>query len=227
MRLSDERVFNIIRERRKKSALNTDGPDDLLGMLLAARDEETGESLIDQELRDEVTTFIGAGNETTAVTLAWTWYLLSKHPDVERKLHAELDQVLGGRMPTAQDVPNLPYTRMIIEETMRLYPAAWAIGRGIESDDEIGGYQIKKGAMMMVVSPYVTHRRPDIWDNPEGFEPERFTRTGGRTSTLRLLPVWRWPASMYWQYLCPDGSPACLSNGRPKISAALDSLLYG
>ena len=173
VRLSDERVFSIIRERRKKLVPNTEGPDDLLGMLLAARDEETGEGLNDQELRDEVTTFIGAGNETTAVTLAWAWYLLSKHPEVGRKLHAELDAVLAGRPPGVADLPQLPYSRMIIEETMRLYPAAWAIGRGIVEDDVIGRFKIKKGGIM-VVSPYVTQRRPDIWDNPEGFEPERF-----------------------------------------------------
>ena len=119
VRLSDERVFRIIRERRKKIALNTDGPNDLLGMLLDARDEETGEGLSDQELRNEVTTFIGAGNETTAVTLAWAWYLLSKHPEVGRKLYAELDTVLGGREPSVEDLPQLSYTRMIIEETMR------------------------------------------------------------------------------------------------------------
>ena len=87
------------------------------------RGEETGEGLTDQELRNEVTTFIGAGNETTAVTLAWAWYLLSKHPEAARKLHAELDTVLGGRAPSAQDLPQLPYTRMILEETMQLYPA--------------------------------------------------------------------------------------------------------
>ena len=170
MRLSDDNVFSIINERRQT------GKDtgDLLSMLLAARDEETGEGLNDQELRDEVMTFLGAGNETTAVTLTWAWYLLSKHPDVERRLHAELDVVLGGRTPTVEDVANLTYTRMIIDETLRLYPAAWAIGRGIVDDDEIGGYRIKKGAMMLL-SPYVTHRRSDIWDNPEGFDPEWFT----------------------------------------------------
>ena len=137
-RLSDENVLSIIRERRKNLDEKGEGPSDLLGMLLAAGDEETGERLNDQELRDELTTFIGAGNETTAVTLTWVWYLLSKHPDVRVKLHAELDEVLEGRMPTAEDVPNLPYTRMIIEETMRLYPAAWAIGRGIAEDYMIG-----------------------------------------------------------------------------------------
>ncbi len=170
MRLSDNNVFSIINERRQT------GKDtgDLLSMLLAARDEETGEGLNDQELRDEVGTFLGAGNETTAVSLTWAWYMLSKHPDVERRLHAELDAVLGGRTPTVEDVGTLIYTRMIIDETMRLYPPAWAMSRGIVDDDEIGGFCIKKGAVMML-SPYVTHRRPDIWDNPEGFDPERFT----------------------------------------------------
>ncbi len=170
MRLSSDNVSQIIKDRRQTGAET----GDLLGMLLAARDEDTGEGLSDQELRDEVLTFLGAGNETTAVTLTWAWYLLSTHPDIERKLHAELHDVLGGRIPTADDAPNLPYTRMIIDETLRLYPAAWAMSRGVVDDDDIGGYRIRKGAIM-VLSPYVTHRRPDVWDSPEGFDPERFT----------------------------------------------------
>ena len=170
MRRADDNVFNIINQRRQT------GKDtgDLLSMLLAARDEETGAGLTNQEPSDEVGTFLGAGNETTAVTPTRAWYMLSKHLDVERRLHAELDAVLGGRTPTVEDVANRTYTRMIIDETLRLYPAAWAIGRGIVDDDEIGDYRIKKGTII-VLSPYVTHRRPDIWDNPEGFDPERFT----------------------------------------------------
>ena len=147
---------------------------DLLSMLIAARDEETGEGLTDLQIRDEVGTFLGAGHETTAVTLAWVWYLLSKHPEVERKLHAEISEVLEGRIPTVADIPQLSYTRMVIQETMRLYPPAWAMSRGIVNDDEIGGYKIQAGSLM-ALSPYITHRHTDFWDNPEGFDPERFT----------------------------------------------------
>jgi cytochrome P450 len=128
-------------------------------MLLEARDEETGEGLSNTQLRDEVGTFLTAGHETTAMTLAWTWYMLSKHTAVEHKLHTELAEVLGGRLPTAADIPQLTYTRMVIQEVMRLYPAAWAMTRGIINNDKINGYPIKAGTIM-VLSPYVTHRHP-------------------------------------------------------------------
>ena len=166
----DAITYQVIEEHRRGEVQS----DDLLGMLLEARDEETGEGLSNTQLRDEVGTFLLAGHETTAMTLAWTWYMLSKHTAVEHKLHAELAAVLGGRLPTAADIPQLPYTRMVIQEVMRMYPAAWAMTRGIIEDDEIGGYPIKAGAIM-ILSPYVTHRHPDFWDNPEGFDPERFT----------------------------------------------------
>ena len=166
----DAVAYRLIAEHRQAETEYAD----LLSMLIAARDEETGEGLNDQQIRDEVGTFLGAGHETTAVTLAWTWYLLSKHPEVERKLHAEVDAVLEGRVPTIADIPQLSYTKMVIQETMRLYPPAWALSRGILNDDEIDGYRIPAGALM-ALSPYVTHRHADFWDNPEGFDPERFT----------------------------------------------------
>ena len=166
----DSVSYRLIAERRKAA---TDSGD-LLSMLIAARDEETGQGLNDRQIRDEVGTFLGAGHETTAVTLAWVWYLLSKHPSVERQVHAEVDAVLGGRTPTVEDIPRLAYTRLVIQETLRLYPPAWGMSRGIADNDEIDGYPIPAGALM-VLSPYVTHRHPAFWDNPEGFEPERFT----------------------------------------------------
>jgi cytochrome P450 len=170
VRESDEVVYQIIHDRRQS---DTDRGD-LLSMLLAARDEETGEGLSDKELRDEVQTFLGAGNETTAVTLAWAWYLLSRHPEVDRQLRAELSTVLGDRVPTFADLPQLQYTRMIIDETLRLYPPAWAMLRSTIGEDEIGGYHIPAKALV-ILSPYVTQRRTDFWQNPEGFDPERFT----------------------------------------------------
>ncbi len=166
----DAITYQVIEEHRRGET----NSDDLLSMLLEARDEETGEGLSNTQLRDEVGTFLTAGHETTAMTLAWTWYMLSKHTAVEHKLHAELAEILGGRLPTAADIPQLTYTRMLIQEVMRLYPAAWAMTRGIMNDDEIGGYPIQAGTIM-ILSPYVTHRHPDFWQNPEGFDPERFT----------------------------------------------------
>jgi cytochrome P450 len=173
----DEVVYQIIAERRAGSA----DRDDLLSMLLHARDEETGESMNDQQLHDEVITLLLAGHETTAVTLNWTWFLLSTHPDVERRLHAELGTVLGGRPPSTDDLPNLPYTRMIIEEAMRLYPPAWAILRRAIGGDQIGPYRVPAGTSIFI-SPYAMHRHPGFWENPEAFDPERFTpeRSAGR-----------------------------------------------
>ena len=169
-RTLDQVVYNTIEERRRAG---TD-QGDLLSMLLLARDEETGTGMSDTLLRDEVMTILVAGHETTAVALSWTWYLLAQHPEVERRLHAELDAVLGGRTPTFEDLPSLPYTKMVIEETMRLYPPAWGMVRQAREADEIGGYHIPANSIIAIVQ-YVTHRHQDFWDRPEEFDPERFT----------------------------------------------------
>lgn len=176
-RVLDGTVDRIIRQRR--AGVGDRG--DLLSMLLEARDEETGQGMDDRQMRDEVLTLLLAGHETTANTLAWTWYLLSMHPAVARELRRELQKVLGGRAPTVDDLPNLPYTRMVIEESMRLYPPAWVLSRNAIHADRIGGYDIPAGAAV-ILSPYVTHRRAAFWDNPEGFDPERFDpeRSAGR-----------------------------------------------
>lgn len=166
----DQIVYRIIETRRQSSADHAD----LLGMLMTARDEETGGSMTNTQLRDEVMTLFLAGHETTALLLSWTWALLSWHPDVRRRAQEEVARVLGDRMPTAEDVARLPYLGMILAETLRLYPPAWAIPRRPLAGDEIRGYRIPAGCTVLV-SPYVTHRHPDFWDNPEGFDPERFT----------------------------------------------------
>ncbi len=173
----DQTVDAIIQQRRQQP----EDRGDLLSMLLEARDAETGAGMDDRQLHAEVLTLLIAGHETTAVALGWTWYLLSEHPLAERKLHAELAAVLGGRAPTVDDLPNLPYTRMVIEESLRLYPPAWTFSRASIADDEIGGYHIPKKSMVLV-SPYTTHRHPDFWERPEVFDPERFTpeRSEGR-----------------------------------------------
>ena len=172
-RTVDEAVNAIIRERKLKG---DDGTiyGDLLDMLLGMRDEESGEGMTHEQLRDEVMTLLLAGHETTAGMLTWAWYLLSKHPEVARRLHSELDSVLGGRLPTAADLPNLTWTRMILDETLRLYPPIWMTNRLALGEDEIDGYRIPPGAIVAVV-PWVTHRLPEFWENPEGFDPERFS----------------------------------------------------
>jgi cytochrome P450 len=165
-------VYAIIEERRKQPVDTNTG--DLLGMLLSAQEEETGEGMSDQQLRDEVLTLLLAGHETTAAALSWTWYLLSQHPEVECRLHAELDTVLGGRLPTVEHLDTLPYTRMVIQEALRLYPPAFGFTRFAVAEDEIGGYPIPVNSVMFL-SAYCTHRHPAFWEEPEVFDPERFT----------------------------------------------------
>jgi cytochrome P450 len=149
-------------------------PRDLLSRLLAARDEETGGGMSPQEVRDQVVTIFMAGHETTAVALSWTWYLLSQHPAVEARLHAELDGALGGRTPRHDDLAKLAYARSVIEEAMRLYPPAHTLSRVAIGDDEVLGRRIPKGAQV-VIAPWLVHRNPKLWDDPERFDPERFS----------------------------------------------------
>jgi cytochrome P450 len=147
---------------------------DLLSMLLSARDEETGEGMTDEQLRVEVTTFLLAGQETTSLALTWTWCLLSQHAGPQRRLEEEIDNVLGGRPPEYADLANLPYTRMVIDEAMRLFPPAWGFSRQALADDELGGYRLPRGWLAFVI-PYVLHRLPAFWQDPETFDPDRFT----------------------------------------------------
>ena len=178
-RVLDALVYRVISERRRAGMRAA--AVDLLDMFLQARDADTGEGMSDQQLRDEVMTFVLAGHETTAVTLAWAWYLLSQHSTVEDRLRAEVRDVLGTRTPTMDDVPRLPYARAVIEETMRLYPAVSMISRQSYGEDEIGGYHIPANTVIMM-SPYVTHRNPTWWERPDEFDPERFMpgRENGR-----------------------------------------------
>jgi cytochrome P450 len=162
----------------------------------------------DRQLRDEVMTLFLAGHETTANALTWTWYLLSTHPEIERRLEMELAAGLGGRTPTLADLSQLTYIGMVIQEAMRLYPPAWIIGRNALEADQIGGYDIPAGSTV-VLSPYVTHRHPDFWVNPEGFDPERFTpeRSRGRP---------------YFAYFPFGGGPRlCLGNNFALLEARL------
>ncbi len=166
----DEVVYRLIRAHREV------GRDrgDLLSMLLLARDEEGGTgTMTDRQLRDEAMTILLAGHETTAVALAWTFYLLAQDRAAEAALHDELDSVLRGAPPSAEDVRRLPYTEMVLSESMRLYPPAWAIGRRALEPLPLGGYELRPGDAA-VMSQWVVHRDPELWPDPLRFDPLRF-----------------------------------------------------
>ncbi len=165
----DKTIYRIIDERRATG----EDRGDLLSMLLLAQDTEgDGGGMTDTQIRDEAMTIFLAGHETTANALSWTWYLLSQHPEIEARFHREVD-ALGPRLPRPDDLANLPYTRMILAESMRLYPPAWAVGRRAINDFEAGGYRIPARSMV-IMSQYITHRDPRFHPDPERFDPERW-----------------------------------------------------
>jgi cytochrome P450 len=170
-------VFRIIADRRQTGR----DESDLLSMFLSARDEETGESMNDRQLRDEVMTMLLAGHETTSLALSWTYYLLSQHPDVEQRIAEEVDRVVGDERPAFAHLDRLSATKRAIEESLRLYPPAWGFSRLSLADDEIGGYRVPKGSIVFLI-PFVVHRRPALWPDPERFDPDRFApdRESGR-----------------------------------------------
>jgi cytochrome P450 len=165
----DAVAYKILEERKRDAAPR----NDLLAMLLEARDEETGEGMTDEQVRDEMVTLIAAGHETTASTLAWTFYHLGKRPDVARGVVREVREVLGDRAPTLADLPQLDYTRRVIEEAMRLHPAVTGVERVANEDDVIDGYHVPKGALIAVMM-WTLHRNPEYFPNPNHFDPDRF-----------------------------------------------------
>jgi cytochrome P450 len=166
----DRAVDQLISNRAREP---NDKPRDLLARLVAARDSETNGSMTAKEVRDEVVTIFMAGHETTAQALTWTWYLLSLHPSVEAKLHEELTTVLNGRTPQYEDITNLRYTRMVIEESMRLYPPAHTMAREPIAPDYLLGHRIPAGAIVLIV-PWLLHRKASLWNQPHRFNPDRF-----------------------------------------------------
>jgi cytochrome P450 len=198
-------IYGMIEQRRKSQ---DESREDLLSTLLAARDEENGKGMTDEQVRDEVMTIFLAGHETTANTLSWTWYLLSNHPEVERKMWMELDEVLQGRKVKSADIEQLPYLQQIIWESMRLYPAVWAINREVVEEVEIGGQLYKPGDTLMM-SQYVMHRKPKYYEQPEQFKPERFAG-----DLLKSIPS--------FAYFPFGGGPrVCIGNQFALMEAAL------
>jgi cytochrome P450 len=167
--LLDSVVLRVIESRRRS------GPaaNDLLDLLLAARDEESGTGMSDQQLKDEVLTLLFAGHDTTTAALSWAWYLLARHPEVQEALHSEVAGHLAGRTPRAEDLPHLPLATAVFEEAIRLYPPAPGLARQSVGPDEIQGYPIPAKAIVMP-SQWITHRHPAYWDGPDQFRPERF-----------------------------------------------------
>ncbi|SEM97260.1 Cytochrome P450 [Mesobacillus persicus] len=176
----DEVLFSIIGNRRQE-----DSPkEDLLGILMAAREENHGTGMTDQQLRDELMTIFLAGHETTANALSWTLYLLSQHPEVEEKLHKEIDSIIGTETLNPEHFQMLTYTQNVIWESLRLYPPAYVIGRQVDEDVEIGGFLFKKGETVFM-SQYVIHRQADHFEEPDTFKPERF-----ENNFMKTLPTY-------------------------------------
>jgi len=175
-RAAHDKVHAYINEliAQRRALPESQWPDDLFTRLMQARDEETGENMARSLLRDESITIFFAGHETTARTMSATWYALASNPTVAKRLHEELDSVLGDRYPTVDDLHRLPYTLQVINEVLRLYPAAPVYARDAVGTDTLDGYTIPAGSTIML-SPYFTHRHPDFWKNPLQFDPDRWT----------------------------------------------------
>lgn len=183
----DAYVFNLIQERRQSE----NRPFDLLTMLIEAVDDETNESMTDRQLRDEVITFMLAGHETTAVALTWTLYLLAEHPEAAEKVRAECRRVVGDKPPDFEALKQLHHTRMVFEESLRLYPPLPFIARSALKADTLGGYPIRQNALIML-SQFLTHHHPTLWENPDDFQPERFTPEAGHNrSPMAYFPFSR------------------------------------
>lgn len=197
-------IYELIRQRRASAEESTD----LLSMLMDARDEETGEQMDDRLLRDEVATLMLAGHETTANALSWTWMLLSQHPEVWQKLQSELQEVLGERPPTYEDLPKLSYTNNVIKESMRLYPPVSIFGREVAQDTTIGDYEVHSGTVLMI-SQWVMHRSPKYFDQSEAFKPERWENDFERSL----------PRGVYIPF--GDGPRICIGKGFALMEAVL------
>nr|UYP65655.1 SpgP [Streptosporangium sp.] len=168
VRVVDEVVFPVI----EKARANPDDASDVISALCRARGED-GQEIGDRQIRDDLVSVYGAASESTAMTLTWLWSLLDEHPEVAARLHAEIDEVVGEGPAVPEHVPRLRYTKMVLEELLRLYPAGWIFPRMAMEDAELGGVRIRAGSQVLI-SPYATHRLDEFWDRPLEFDPERF-----------------------------------------------------
>jgi cytochrome P450 len=201
----DATIYRLIAERR---AAGLEG-DDLLSLLLRARDEDgDGDAMTDRQVRDEAMTLFLAGHETTANLLTWTWYLLSQAPEAEQRLHAELDAVLGGRLPSVDDLPALRFMDRVIDESLRLYPPVWLFGRRALEDTELGGYPIPRGTVVSV-SQWVTHHDQRWFPEPWRFDPDRWDPG----ETARRPPYSFFPFG--------GGTRICIGEGFARMEAKL------
>jgi len=169
IRRLDEVVYRMIAARRQSD----EDRGDLLSILLHAQDADDGSRMTNQQVRDEVMTLFMSGHETTAVALSWTWYLLARHPDVDARLAEELRTVMGDRAPAASDLPELRYTEMVVNESLRLYPPAYALGRQAARPTEVAGHAVAPGAIV-ILPTWVVHRDRRWFEEPEAFRPERW-----------------------------------------------------
>jgi cytochrome P450 len=238
VRTLEEFIFRVVEQRRRTQTDN----GDLVSLLLWARDEETGQSMSDRQIRDELMTMLQAGHDTVSDAVAWTWFLMAKHPQVRQKVGQEVDSTLGDRLARFQDLPSLAYTERVIQESMRIYPPAWVFARTPVDDDVICGYHIPAKSLV-VISPYVTHRQPGLWENPETFDPDRFLpeRSEGRPrfayypfsagprqcvgasmAMLEAQMIISMTAQRYQLYVSPGLSPGL----KPRISLTADCTLW-
>lgn len=199
----DEVIYDIIQHRRKSTAANSD----LLTVLLQLEDED-GAQMSDREIRDEVVTLMMAGHETTALALTWTWMLLAQHPEVEEKLHQEIQTVLQGRSPTAEDATHLKYANWIIKESMRLYPPAWGTSRQVIETVQLGDYTLEPGDTVFL-NQWVMHRDPRFFEHPDRFNPERWDNSFEQ----------RLPKGVYFPF--GDGPRSCIGKGFAMMEAVL------
>ena len=204
----DRTVYGLIEQRRQSGAYG----DDLLSMLLQARDEDAASPadavMTDAQLRDEVITLFVAGYETTATALTWTGYLLGAHPEIQARLHQELDDTLAGRPANLDDLPNLPYTDRVVTEAMRLYPPIWTTGRMAFQDFDLGGWRIPAGAIL-TAPQLIVHRDPRWYDEPEQFRPDRWT------------PAFRESLPRFAYFPFGGGPRVCIGEGFAAMEARL------
>lgn len=200
----DQSIYSLIQQKRDRN----EDSSDLLSMLMQARDEDDNSQMSDRQLRDEVATLMLAGHETTANALSWTWMLLAQHPEVEAKLWDELNTVLGGRLPSIEDLVQLQYANMVIKESMRLYPPVAIFGREAVEDYQLDGYEIPSGCVVML-SQWVMHRHPKYFDNSEEFIPERWENDLEK----------RLPRGVYIPF--GDGPRICIGKGFAMMEAVL------